>query len=83
MGIDILDHATGPITDIPIPVERFQPISDSVGGSVFLPRFEREHRLPKGIVTVYCRMAGELEVSNDRTPYITVSTGGLRTGTYF
>lgn len=71
LGIDILNHPTGPIADRSIPVERFQPIVDGGGVSVVLPRFERELRLPKGIVTVYCRMAGELEVSNDRTPYMT------------
>lgn len=52
LGIDILNHATGPIADIPVPVERFQPIVDGDGVSVVLPRFERELRLPKGIVTV-------------------------------
>lgn len=76
LGIDILNHATGPIADIPTPEERFQCIVDGEAGSVLLPRFERVPRLPKGIVTVYCHMAGELEVSNDRTPYITASTGG-------
>lgn len=56
----------------------------SIGGGVFLPRFIRVDRLPEGIVTVDCRMAGQRDVSNDYTPtLIRRVLEGMRTGSYF